>query len=484
MSAPYIIALDSGTTSCRAILFDAQQNIVGMSQREFSQHYPKPGWVEHDPMEIYSCQYGVMTELLARTGIEPEEIAGIGITNQRETTIVWDRATGRPIANGIVWQCRRTASMVEELTKVIPKEVIRQKTGLLPDAYYSATKLRWILDHVEGAQQRAETGELCFGTVESWLIFKLTGGKVHITDATNAARTMLYNIRTLAWDEDILAALNIPHAILPAVRSCSEVYGTVNLGGVEVPIAGSAGDQQAALFGQTCFAPGDVKNTYGTGCFMLMNTGGTITDSQNGLVSTIGIQLGDQVEYALEGSVFIGGAVIQWLRDELGLLPENELTRAASVPIDGHTNGAVVYENRETMVPGVFACGNVLQVHDLVDYVTAESELAGTAAAHYVLSGCPEEACDVLNVAAGENVSYTVPQKIRPGRVEKTVEIFFRVRRPLGESRIVVTSGGQQLAVFRRTQMAPGEMERIALPKALLQKAQEGITVTAEEVRS
>ena len=334
MAKQYVMALDAGTTSCRAILFDAQQNIVGLAQREFTQHYPRPGWVEHDPMEIYSCQYGVMTEVLARAGVDAADIAGIGITNQRETTVVWDRETGRPIFNAIVWQCRRTAPLVERLVKTLPAEVIRQKTGLLPDAYYSATKLRWILDHVEGAQQRAEEGELCFGTVDSWLIYKLTGGKVHVTDATNAARTMLYNIHTLEWDKDILEALNIPAAVLPAVKSSSEVYGTVNLGGVEVPIAGAAGDQQAALFGQTCFAPGDVKNTYGTGCFMLMNTGETAHASKNGLVTTIAVQLNGRTEYALEGSVFVGGAVIQWLRDELGLIRESADSEyfAAKVP--------------------------------------------------------------------------------------------------------------------------------------------------------
>ena len=334
MAKQYVMALDAGTTSCRAILFDAQQNIVGLAQREFTQHYPRPGWVEHDPMEIYSCQYGVMTEVLARAGVDAADIAGLGITNQRETTVVWDRETGRPIFNAIVWQCRRTAPLVERLVKTLPAEVIRQKTGLLPDAYYSATKLRWILDHVEGAQQRAEAGELCFGTVDSWLIYKLTGGKVHVTDATNAARTMLYNIHTLEWDKDILEALNIPAAVLPAVKSSSEVYGTVNLGGVEVPIAGAAGDQQAALFGQTCFAPGDVKNTYGTGCFMLMNTGETAHASKNGLVTTIAVQLNGRTEYALEGSVFVGGAVIQWLRDELGLIRESADSEyfAAKVP--------------------------------------------------------------------------------------------------------------------------------------------------------
>ena len=334
MTKQYVMALDAGTTSCRAILFDAQQNIVGLAQREFTQHYPRPGWVEHDPMEIYSCQYGVMTEVLARAGVDAADIAGIGITNQRETTVVWDRETGRPIFNAIVWQCRRTAPLVERLVKTLPAEVIRQKTGLLPDSYYSATKLRWILDHVEGAQQRAEAGELCFGTVDSWLIYKLTGGKVHVTDATNAARTMLYNIHTLEWDKDILEALNIPAAVLPAVKSSSEVYGTVNLGGVEVPIAGAAGDQQAALFGQTCFAPGNVKNTYGTGCFMLMNTGETAHASKNGLVTTIAVQLNGRTEYALEGSVFVGGAVIQWLRDELGHIRESADSEyfAAKVP--------------------------------------------------------------------------------------------------------------------------------------------------------
>lgn len=323
MPKKYIVALDSGTTSCRAILFDAQQNMCGVTQREFTQYYPKPGWVEHDPIEIYSCQSGVLSELMARTGIDPAQIAAIGITNQRETTVVWEKATGKPIANAIVWQCRRTAPLVEQLVKRMPAETIRQKTGLLPDAYYSATKIRWLLDHVEGAQKRAENGELLFGTIDSWLVYRMTNGKVHITDATNAARTMLYNIHTLQWDPEICSALDIPLCMLPEVHSCSEIYGTMNLSGVEVPIAGIAGDQQAALFGQACFAPGDVKNTYGTGCFMLMNTGAKAAESQNGLVTTIACKLGDRVEYALEGSVFVGGAVIQWLRDELDLIRES-----------------------------------------------------------------------------------------------------------------------------------------------------------------
>ena len=319
----YIIALDEGSTSCRAILFDSRQTIIGQAQREFTQYYPQPGWVEHDPMELWSCQYGVMVELLARTGIDPSEVAGIGITNQRETTVIWDRATGRPIYNAIVWQCRRTAALTEELTQKIPAERIRQKTGLLPDAYYSATKIRWILDTVPGAQERAEAGELCFGTVDSWLAYKLTGGKVHVTDVTNASRTMLFNIHTLEWDAELCRALNIPAALLPKVCSSSEIYGTVNISGTEIPLAGMAGDQQAALFGQACFAPGSVKNTYGTGCFMLMNTGKQIFTSEHGLVSTVAVGLNGSVEYALEGSVFVGGAVIQWLRDELGFIRES-----------------------------------------------------------------------------------------------------------------------------------------------------------------
>lgn len=323
MQKRYVIALDAGTTSCRAILFDKEQNIIGLAQREFTQHYPHPGWVEHDPMEIYSCQSGVLSELLARSDVDYKQIAGIGITNQRETTIVWDKQTGRPIANAIVWQCRRTASLVEELVQRVDPKWIQAKTGLMPDAYYSATKIRWILDNVEDAQERAEKGELCFGTVDSWLIYKLTGGKVHITDATNAARTMLYNIHDLCWDEEICKELNIPMCMLPEVRSCSEIYGYVNYGGVKIPIAGSAGDQQAALFGQACFKPGDIKCTYGTGCFMLMNTGDTVPESHNGLVSTIAVQAGGKTKYALEGSVFVGGAVIQWLRDELGLIRDS-----------------------------------------------------------------------------------------------------------------------------------------------------------------
>lgn len=319
----YVVALDQGTTSSRCIIFDRQQNILGSAQREFSQIYPKPGWIEHDPMEIWSSQYSVLNEALAQTGITPEEIAAIGITNQRETTIVWDKATGRPVYNAIVWQCRRTASLCEELKQdKALSQYIQAHTGLLPDAYFSATKLQWILEHVEGARERAAAGELLFGTVDSWLVWKLTGGRVHVTDYTNASRTMLFDIQRLCWDESICQRLGIPMNMLPKVMDSSAVYGTANLQGVEVPIAGIAGDQQAALFGQACFAPGEAKNTYGTGCFLLMNTGEKLYHSQNGLVSTIAVGLGGQVQYALEGSVFVGGAVIQWVRDELRFIAD------------------------------------------------------------------------------------------------------------------------------------------------------------------
>jgi len=320
----YVIALDQGTTSSRAIIFDREQNIIGLAQKEFTQHYPQPGWVEHDPMEIYSSQYGVLMEVLAQSGISAQEVAAIGITNQRETTIVWEKETGRPICNAIVWQCRRTAPICQKLLE--DEELtayIKDRTGLLVDAYFSATKLKWILDTVPGARERAKRGELLFGTVDSWLIWKLTGGLAHVTDYTNASRTMLYNIRDLCWDQRICDALDIPMEMLPAVCGCSEVYGTANLQGVEVPVAGCAGDQQAALFGQTCFGPGDAKNTYGTGCFLLMNTGDRMVQSRNGLLTTIAMGLNGKVNYCLEGSVFVGGAVVQWLRDELRFLADS-----------------------------------------------------------------------------------------------------------------------------------------------------------------
>ncbi len=319
----FILALDQGTTSSRAILFDQDQHMIASAQRETSQIYPREGWVEQNPMEIYSTQYAVMMEVLAAAGVSSQDIAAIGITNQRETTILWDRATGIPIYNAIVWQCRRTAAIVDDLCAKGLRDYIRQTTGLIPDAYFSGTKIKWILDHVDGAREKAKRGDILFGTVDSWLVWKLTGGKVHITDATNASRTMIYNIHTLNWDDTLLNALNIPRAMLPKVCPSSMIYGTVPLPGAEVPIAGIAGDQQAALFGQTCFSAGDVKNTYGTGCFLLMNTGNEAVASENGLLTTIAIQIGDEVQYALEGSVFVGGAVIQWLRDELRFFRES-----------------------------------------------------------------------------------------------------------------------------------------------------------------
>ena len=335
----YILALDQGTTSSRVILFDREQNILGISQREFTQIYPQEGWVEHDAMEIWSSQYSVMMEVIAQSGIDPADIAGIGITNQRETTILWDRETGRPICNAIVWQCRRTAGIVDQLLADGYGDHIKETTGLVPDAYFSATKIKWMLDHVEGARARAERGEILFGTVDSWLVWKLTGGAVHVTDYTNASRTMLYDIHKLDWDDTLLAALDIPRAMLPEVRSSSEIYGYTEIQGVKVPIAGIAGDQQAALFGQTCFAPGDAKNTYGTGCFLLMNTGDTPCESRNGLLTTIAVGLNGKVEYALEGSVFVGGAVIQWLRDEMRFFTDSRDAEYYAQKVD--SNGGV-----------------------------------------------------------------------------------------------------------------------------------------------
>lgn len=320
--ANYMMALDAGTTSNRCILFDHKGKICGMAQKEFTQHFPKPGWVEHDPDEIFTTQLEVAQMSLKNAGISPSNVAAIGITNQRETTIVWNRHTGRPVYNAIVWQCRRTADYCDTLRSQGLVDTIRDKTGLVIDPYFSATKIRWILEHVPDARQQAQNGDLLFGTVETWLIWKLTGGKVHVTDYSNASRTMLFNIHTLDWDDEILEMLEIPRCMLPKVMSSSAVYGKTDAQflGAPIAIAGAAGDQQAALFGQACFAPGDSKCTYGTGAFLLMNTGSKPIASKNGLVSTIAWGLDNKVTYALEGSIFMAGAAIQWLRDELGFL--------------------------------------------------------------------------------------------------------------------------------------------------------------------
>ena len=318
----YILALDQGTTSCRAILFDHSGAIRGVAQKEFTQFYPQPAWVEHDGNEIWNAQATVVRELLEIGGPRPGEIAAIGITNQRETTLIWDRRTGQPIHHAIVWQDRRTAAICDELKAAGLEDHVRQTTGLVIDAYFSGTKIKWLLDNVAGARERAEAGELCFGTMDSWLVYKLTDGRHHVTDVTNAGRTMLFDIRKRDWDERLLKAMNIPRALLPEVRSSSETYGHTELFGGSIPIAGMAGDQHAALFGQACYTPGQAKNTYGTGCFMLMQTGTEAVVSQHGLLTTVAWEIDGKMEYALEGSVFIAGAAIQWLRDGLKLIDE------------------------------------------------------------------------------------------------------------------------------------------------------------------
>lgn len=337
----YILSLDQGTTSSRAIVFNKKGDIVSLAQKEFTQFFPQPGWVEHDANEIWSTQLGVATEAILKAGLTVHDIAGIGITNQRETAVVWDRKTSKPIFNAIVWQDRRTAGFCDELIKDGSSKMISEKTGLVTDAYFSATKVKWILDHVPGARAKADNGELCFGTIDSWLLWKLTNGKVHATDISNASRTLLFNIHTRLWDEDLLKLFTIPASMLPEVRSNSEVYGFTQhlLTAADLPVSGMAGDQQSALFGQMCIRPGMVKNTYGTGCFMLMNTGNKPVASQNNLISTVAWQIGNEVQYALEGSVFIAGAVVQWLRDGLKLIQKSSDVEALAKLVDD--NGGV-----------------------------------------------------------------------------------------------------------------------------------------------
>jgi len=339
----YILSFDQGTTSSRAIVFDKAGQIRAIAQKEFTQLFPQPGWVEHDGNEIWSTQLGVAAEAIVRAGLTVHDIAAIGITNQRETTLVWDRQSGQPVYNAIVWQDRRTAPVCDELKKQGKGAMIQQKTGLVIDAYFSATKVQWILDSVPGARARAQAGELCFGTVDSWLLYRLTAGKVHATDVSNASRTMLFNIHTLQWDEELLSLFDIPRALLPDVRSSSEVYGHTQqvLSAAQIPVAGIAGDQQAALFGQMCIEPGMVKNTYGTGCFMLMNTGHTPVTSRNNLLTTVAWKIGTEVSYALEGSVFIGGAVVQWLRDGIGIIRTSKEVEQLAATVED--NGGVCF---------------------------------------------------------------------------------------------------------------------------------------------
>lgn len=336
----YILSFDQGTTSSRAILFDHQGQIHGIAQKEFTQHFPQPGWVEHDAMEIWSTQIGVASEAISKQNLALTDIAAIGITNQRETTVLWNNKTGLPIYNAIVWQDRRTANYCDELKAEGKAQMIQSKTGLVIDAYFSGSKIKWILDNVQGARALASKGDLCFGTIDSWLVWKLTNGKVHVTDATNASRTMLFNIHTLQWDQELLELLDIPSSILPTVKSSSEIYGHTNqlFTNHEIPIAGIAGDQQSALFGQMCTQAGMVKNTYGTGCFMLMHTGEKAVNSKNNLLTTIALQINGHTYYALEGSVFIGGAVVQWLRDGLHLIRKSSEVEDLAKQVD-HTDG-------------------------------------------------------------------------------------------------------------------------------------------------
>lgn len=438
MKDQLILALDQGTTSSRAILFDRAGRIVDAVQRDFPQHFPKPGWVEHDPMDIWSSQVSVAAEVLAKRGLAGADIAAIGITNQRETTVVWDRATGEPVYNAIVWQDRRTASFCEELNTAGHAERIREKTGLVLDAYFSGTKVKWILDHVPGARDRAVRGELCFGTMDSWLVWKLTQGKQHITDTSNASRTLLFNIHTLQWDDDLLALFDVPRAMLPEVRSSSEVYGHTDPErfGAAIPIAGIAGDQQAALFGQLCTSPGMVKNTYGTGCFLLMNTGDKPVASANQLLTTVGWTIGGKTTYALEGSVFVGGAAVQWLRDGLKVIDASSDINAlaASVPDsdgvvfvpaltglgaphwDPHARGAILGITRGTSDAHIARAtleGIAYQVHDIVRAMEAD---AGTPCTELRVDGGASASDLLLQIQS----DFLRTRIVRPASIETT----------------------------------------------------------------
>ena len=397
----YVLALDQGTSSSRAIVFDHEGNILAVSQKEFTQHFPAPGLVEHDPKEIWATEAGVAAEAIASVGAEPDEIAAIGITNQRETTIVWDAATGQPVHNAIVWQDRRTSEYCDSLKAEGWTDRIREKTGLLIDAYFSGTKVRWILENVPGARERAERGELRFGTVDSWLVWNLTGGKVHVTDVSNASRTMLFNIHTLQWDTELLDLLGIPASMMPQVRSSSEVYGTTTLLGGEIPVSGMAGDQQAALFGQMCTEPGTVKNTYGTGCFLLMNTGSEPILRRNNLLTTIAWKIGDKVDYALEGSIFVAGSVVQWLRDGLGIIKTSrEVEELASTVPD---NGGVYF------VPALTGLG--APWWDQYAKGTLTGITRGTTAAHIARAAVEGIAFQTMDIVSAMEKDAGVPLK-------------------------------------------------------------------------
>ena len=401
MSAKYILALDQGTSSSRAIVFDHDGNICSVAQQEFTQYFPQPGWVEHNPMEIWSSEAAVIAEAITRLGINGLDIAAIGITNQRETTIVWDAETGEPVYNAIVWQDRRTSAFCDFLKQQGFTKMIRKKTGLIVDAYFSGTKIRWILDNVPGAREKAQAGKLRFGTVDSWLVWQLTRGEVHVTDVSNASRTMLFNINTLEWDKDLLELLDIPLSMMPSVRSSSEVYGytKTTIFAHEVPIAGIAGDQQAALFGQMCVVPGAVKNTYGTGCFLLMNTGDKPILSRNNLLTTVAWKIGDTVNYALEGSIFVGGSVVQWLRDGLGIIRSSAEIEALAATVED--NGGVYF------VPALTGMGAPYwdqYAHGVICGITR-----GTTAAHIALAALQGIAFQTMDIVRAMEKDAGVP---------------------------------------------------------------------------
>lgn len=417
----YVLAVDQGTTSCRSIVFNHNGEIVSSSQKEFTQIYPATGWVEHDPMEIWGTQIGVIIEAVQKAGISFKDICAIGITNQRETIVVWDKITGKPVYNAIVWQCRRTASMCDELRDRGLTEVIREKTGLILDAYFSGTKIKWILDNVEGAREKANRGELLFGNIDTWLIWNLTGGKVHVTDYSNASRTMLYNIHALKWDKDLLRELNIPEAMLPEVKPSSYIYGNTSESvlGAEIPISGDAGDQQAALFGQGCFKSGMAKNTYGTGCFMLMNTGEKAVESKNGLLTTIAWGVDSKVEYALEGSIFAAGAAIQWLRDEMRMIKTAAETERYATAVED-TNGVF-------MVPAFVGMG--APYWDMYARGTVVGLTRGAKKEHFiraVLESLAYQTMDVLNAMEEDSGIKLSALKVDGGAVSNNFIMQFQ----------------------------------------------------------